>query len=328
MLFVVNIIIKNCEFKVFMKRNNNYFYFNDGINNLIFKRIMKQKELKINTLQNTARQFSKFLVFSLIALVGMLLTSCSHLYFDSIQPKGGELQNEIPIQIQGNYSKWCFSNEDGTEVCYDEKELLSADTVAVKSLFDKDTNIIYSMFFKIDSKTIEIKSLMNKDLNGIHKLNEDIYLSRINDFFILNFKVDSKQYTKQNGKSLKKELYECYAFELDSSGITKIFFIDPSVPLLKKTKTIIPSGSGEAAYISRKSLTKRNLAKVMYAHPLRYILLNKKNGSVNRIEMNEDAGMQCGESRTIGLKYRMRKVKLNQKGDLKQNTKLSPVKFN
>ena len=140
-----------------MKRNYNYLYFNYGINNLIIKRIMKQKELKINTLKNTARQFSKSLVFSLIALVGMSLTSCSHLYFDSIQPKAGELQNEIPIQIQGNYSKWCFSNEDGTQICYDEKELLSADTVALKSLFVKYTNIINSMFFKIDSKTIEIK---------------------------------------------------------------------------------------------------------------------------------------------------------------------------
>jgi hypothetical protein len=289
---------------------------------------MKQKESTINTSLSIAQNFSKSLVFSVVALIGMFFTSCSRLYFDSIQPRGGELQNEIPIPIQGNYSKWCFFNEDGTQICYDEKELLSADTVALKSLFAKDTNIINSMFFKIDSKTIEIKSLMNTDLKGIHKLNEDIFLSRINNFYILNFKVDTKKYTKQNGKALKKELYECFAFELDSSGVTQIFFIDPSVPLLKKTKTIIPSGSGEAAYISKKSLTKRNIAKVMYAHPLRYILLNKKKGSVNRIEMNEDAGMECGESRTIGLKYRVRKAKLNQKNDLKPNTELRPVRFN
>ena len=278
----------------------------------------------MKTLNKNELKLTNKIIFIQVILLGFFLTSCSHLYFDSIQPRGGELQNEIPIQIQGNYSKWCFSNEDGTQICYDEKELFSTDSVALKSLVTKDTNIINSMFFKIDSKTIDIKSLMNTDMDGIHKLNEDIFLSRINNFYILNFKVDSKQYTKQNGKALKNELYECFAFELDSSGVTQIFFIDQSVPLLKKAKTIIPSGSGEAAYISKKSLTKRNLAKVMYAHPLRYILLDKENGSVNRIELNEDAGMECGESRRIGLKYRMRKVK---KSESKENTELTPLKF-
>ena len=224
------------------------------------------------------RTFSEKYTIILGLFLVIISTSCSHLYFKEIQPKGGELQYEFPSQIQGNYSSWCYTNPEGKEICYNEKELLTTDSVAFYTLLSKDSNVIMAMFSTIDSKTINIKSFMLDELNGTHTLNDDIFLSRLDDYYILSLKVDPKKYVYPNGKQIKNELYECFAFHLDSAGSVQIFNIQTS--LLKKTKTIIPSGSGEASYISKKPITKRNIQKVIFGNPIPFIDLDKEKHSI------------------------------------------------
>lgn len=267
------------------------------------------------------RTFSVNYIIFLSLFLGMISTSCSHLYFKEIQPKGGELQNEFPSQIQGKYSTWCYTNPEGKEICYNEKELLTTDSVAFKSLISKDSNIIMAMFSTIDSKTINIKSLMLDDLNGTHTLNDDIFLSRLDNYYILSLKVNPEKYMYPSGKQIKTELYECFAFILDTTSSFQIFNIHTSS--LKKTKTIIPSGSGEASYISKKPITRRNIQKVIFEKPIPYIELDNKKQSITGPQVDEMGGIQCEPT-----KYRRsqkNKLKLNYKPE--NNSELKPVDF-
>jgi hypothetical protein len=228
----------------------------------------------------------------LLLLIASISTSCSHLFFEEIQPKGGELQNAFPSKIQGDYSKWCYTNSEGEEVCYNQKELMATDSVSLKRLITKDSVLINALFLKVDNKTVTIQSLMFNEINGVHTLDKDVYLSRIDPFYVLNFKVDAKNYTKPNGKTLNTDLFECFAMELDSSGYVQIYYIN-STSILNKTKRIIPVGSGSESYVSKKPITAKNIAKIIYSEPLTFFQLDLGKNTITGPLIDELAGIEC-----------------------------------
>jgi hypothetical protein len=244
---------------------------------------------------NKKTNFRNKFTIVLILTIASFSTSCSHLFFEEIQPKGGDLQNEFPLKIQGDFSNWCYTDSLGKDVCFDRNEIMNLDSVNLKNLIKQDTNIRTALFLKVDNKTINIQSLMFDDINGLHTLNEDIFLSRIDQFYVLNFKVDSKNYLKPNGKALKSELYECFAMEIDSTGYLQIFYINGSSEL-KKRKTIIPAGSGSESYISKKPITTKNIAKIIYSEPLSFIQLDLGKTTITGPMLNEYAGIECEPS--------------------------------
>ena len=240
---------------------------------------------------NKQTDFRHKFTFVLIITIASFSTSCSHLFFEEIQPKGGDLQNEFPSKIQGDYSKWCYTNFEGKDICVDRDEIMTLDTLVLKNLVKQDTNIITALFLKVDNKTINIQSMIPYGINGLHTLNEDIFLSRIDQFYVLNFKVDSKYYDKPSGKALKSELYECLAMELDSTGYVQIYYINGSSEL-KKRKTLIPV-TGPTSYISKKPITTKNIAKIMYAEPLTFFQLDLQKATITGPMQDEDAGVEC-----------------------------------
>jgi hypothetical protein len=244
---------------------------------------------------NKKTNFRNKFTFVLILTIASFSTSCSHLFFEEIQPKGGDLQNEFPSKIQRDFSKWCYTNSEGKDICFDRDEIMNLDTVKLKNLIKQDTNIRTALFLEVNNKTINIQSLMFDDINGLHTLNEDVFVSRIDQFYILNFKVDSKNYMKPNGKALKSELYECFAMELDSTGYVQIYYINGSSEL-KKRKTIIPVGSGSESFVSKKPITTKNIAKIIYSEPLSFIQLDLGKATVTGPILNEDAGIECEPS--------------------------------
>lgn len=241
---------------------------------------------------NKKTNFRYKFTFVLIITIASFSTSCSHLFFEEIQPKGGELQNEFPSKIQGDYSKWCYTNSEGKDICFDRDEIMTLDTLELKKLVKQDTNLLSALFLKVDNKTINIQSITFYDINGLHTLNEDVFLSQIDQFYVLNFKVDSKNYLKPNGKALKSELYQCFAMEIDSTGYVQIFYINGSSEL-KKRKTIIPAGSGSGSYISKKPITTKNITKIIYSEPLSFIQLDLGKATITGPMLNEDAGIEC-----------------------------------
>ncbi len=224
-------------------------------------------------------------------LITIFTTSCSHLFFEEIQPKGGDLQNEFPQKIQGDYSKWCYSDTLGKDICFERSETMTLDSIELKNLVQNDTNIRNALFIQFEAKTINFESLTT-DLNGKYELNKDVFLSKIDSFYVLNLKIDSKNYVKTNGKAIKKDLYECFAFMLDSSEYVQFFRITDDV-LLKHKTAIIPKEGGAESHISKNMITKKNIIKVLYYRPIPFILLNKANGKVKGPQLNEEAGVEC-----------------------------------
>lgn len=246
--------------------------------------------MTIKTFKNPNLLLNK-LGFVLLLLIASISTSCSHLFFEKIQPKGGELQSEFPSKIQGDYSKWCYTNSEGKDICINRDEIMTLDTFELKNLVTQDTNLRNALFIKFDAKTINFESL-STDLNGKYELNKDIFLSKIDSFYVLNLKVDSKDYTTTSGKEIKKDLYECFAFMLDSSDNVQFFRITDDV-LLKHKTAIIPKEGGAESHISKNQITKKNIIKVLYYRPIPFILLYKAHGVVNGPQINEEAGVEC-----------------------------------
>lgn len=244
-----------------------------------------------NTILKKKTNFRNKFNFVLLITIVSLSTSCSHLFFDQIQPKGGDLQNEFPSKIQGDYSKWCYTNSEGKDICFDRDEIMTLDTLEFKNLVKQDTNIITALFIQFEAKTISFESL-STDLNGKYELNKDVFLSKIDSFYVLNLKIDSKNYIKTNGKAIKKDLYECFAFMLDSSDNVQFFRITDDV-LLKHKTAIIPKEGGSASHISKNQITKKNIIKVLYYRPIPFILLYKAKGIVNGPQINKEAGVEC-----------------------------------
>lgn len=240
---------------------------------------------------NKKTNFRNKFTFVLILTIASFSTSCSHLFFEEIQPKGGDLQNEFPLKIQGDFSKWCYTDSLGKEICFDRKEIMLLDTLELKNLVKQDTNLRNAMFIQFEDKTINFESL-SMDLNGKYELNKDVFLSKIDSFYVLNLKIDSKNYIKTNGKAIKKDLYECFAFMLDSSDNVQFFRITDDA-LLKHKTAIIPKEGGAESHISKNQITKKNIIKVLYYRPMPFILLNKAKGIVNGPQINEEAGVEC-----------------------------------
>jgi hypothetical protein len=246
--------------------------------------------MTIKTLKKPNLILNKFGLI-LLLLIGSITTSCSHLFFEEIQPKGGELQNEFPSKIQGDYSNWCYTNSEGKDICYDRNEIMAIDTIQLKNLVNQDTNIRNAIFIQFEDKKINFESL-STDLNGKYELNKDVFLSKIDSFYVLNLKIDSKNYIRTNGKAVKKDLYECFAFLLDSSDNVQIFRITDDA-LLKHKTAIIPKEGGVESHISKNQITKKNIIKVLYYRPIPFILLYKAKGIVNGPQINEEAGVEC-----------------------------------
>lgn len=250
--------------------------------------------MTIKTFKNPNLLLNK-LGFVLLLLIASISTSCSHLFFEKIQPKGGELQNEFPSKIQGDYSKWCYTNSEGKDICINRDEIMTLDTLELKNLVTQDTNLRNALFIKFDAKTINFESL-STDLNGKYELNKDVFLSKIDSFYIINLKIDSKDYVQTNGKEIKKELFECFVFELDSLGYIQLYRITDDSPL-KHKHSIIPVGGGKESYIAKDQITKKNIYKVLFSKPLPFIFINLESKEVSGPLLNEEAGVQCEQTK-------------------------------
>ncbi len=247
----------------------------------------------------------------LLLLSVNLISSCSHLFFEEIQPKGGELQNEFPLKIQGDFSNWCYTDSLGKEICIERSELLKLDSLELKNLVNKDTNLRNAFFIQIDTKSINVKSF-STDLDGKYELNRDVFLSKMDNLYVLNLKADSKNFMKKNGNAIETDLFECFVFELDSSSYIHFFRITDNSPLKHKT-TLIPTGSGSQSYIAKDDLTRKNIYKAIYSKPLPFILLNLDSKVVNGPFMNEEAGIECEPTKREYKKAVRKQPKLKRK---------------
>ena len=129
----------------------------------------------------------KFLIF-IVSL--LLISSCSHIYFEEVQPKGGVRQSEMPEEL---YGYW-FGESEGWELSENGITNIDFETDSLGNVLDttyQTTPLSYSLriykakeFYLIHTREnspyweiITLKLMKNGDLNIYHSIDPKIFAS-------------------------------------------------------------------------------------------------------------------------------------------------------